>query len=63
MVVTTRPGYEMKGAHSPNHVGGGAMDLFMRKILIFLCLSEGRMKKLDSIRMVDLKAFILDLIK
>lgn len=63
MVVTARPGYEMKGVHSPNHVGGGAHGSFHAEDSYFPMFVVGTDKKLDSMRMVDLKAFILDLLK
>lgn len=40
LILTTVPGYEMMGAHSPTHPGGGNHGGSIRKICWFLCLLQ-----------------------
>lgn len=62
LIVTTGPGYEMKGTGSPTHVGGGSHGAFHEADSYFPMFISGTNDRPKYKRMVDLKDFILELL-
>ena len=62
LVVTTGPGYEMKGATSITHEGGGAHGAFHEEDSYFPMFIAGTKEKPRYNRMVDVKDFIIGLL-
>lgn len=61
-IVTTSPGYEMKGTSSPNHVGGGSHGAFHEADSFFPMFIAGTKDRPRHCRAVDLKDFILGIL-
>lgn len=62
MVITARPGYEFKYDSSPTHEGGGAHGGISEAESLVPLLIAGTARKPDSLRMVDLKPYLLKVI-
>ncbi|MEW9668172.1 alkaline phosphatase family protein [Ammoniphilus sp. 3BR4] len=62
LIVTTCPGYEMKGTSSPTHVGGGSHGAFHEVDSFFPMFIAGTKESPKYNRLVDLKEFILGLL-
>lgn len=62
LILTSHPGYEMKAIHSHTHVGGGAHGSFHKEDTYFPLFIAGTTEKLESLRVVDLKSYILRLL-
>ncbi|WP_134703457.1 alkaline phosphatase family protein [Ammoniphilus sp. YIM 78166] len=62
-IMTTAPGYEMEGAHSPIHPGGGNHGSLHKEDLLIPMFVAGTDKRPKTLRVVDLKPFILGLLK
>ncbi|MEW9670215.1 alkaline phosphatase family protein [Ammoniphilus sp. 3BR4] len=63
MILTTQPGFEVTGENSPTHVGGGNHGSFHMVDSYFPMFISGTEKKPKTWRIVDLKSFILDVLK
>jgi predicted AlkP superfamily pyrophosphatase or phosphodiesterase len=63
IIFTAKPGYEMKGADSPTHVGGGAHGSLHKIDSYIPMFVAGTEKRPKTLRLVDLKSFILSLVK
>ncbi|MFD1426334.1 putative AlkP superfamily pyrophosphatase or phosphodiesterase [Kroppenstedtia sanguinis] len=63
LVVTTRPGYELADTSSPQHKGGAGHGSLHRIDSVAPIIIAGTDQKPRHWRIVDLKAFILDLMK
>lgn len=63
LVVTARPGYELADAPSPTHKGGAGHGSLHRIDSVAPIIISGTDQKPRHWRIVDLKAFILDLMK
>ncbi|RXT06456.1 alkaline phosphatase family protein [Ammoniphilus sp. CFH 90114] len=62
LILTTEPGYEMTGAHSPTHPGGANHGSFHKKDVEIPFFIAGTEKRPKTLRIVDLKPFIFNLI-
>ena len=62
LVVTTRPGYEMKGVNSITHEGGGAHGALHEGDSYFPMFIAGTKEKPKYNRLIDLKDFIMELL-
>ncbi|XID93107.1 alkaline phosphatase family protein [Paenibacillaceae bacterium WGS1546] len=62
LVVTAKPGYELADRSSPTHKGGGGHGSIRRKESLVPLLIVGTERKPPSLRMVDLKAYMLGLL-
>lgn len=63
LVVTARPGYELADVHSPTHKRGAGHGSLHRIDMAAPILIAGTDRKPRHWRIVDLKSFILDLMK
>lgn len=62
MVVTSKPGYELKDRSSPTHEGGGGHGSIGKKESLVPLIICGTDREPRYLRMIDLKAFLLDLL-
>lgn len=63
LVVTAKPGYELAEAGAPTHASGGAhggLDAQASLVPLIICGTE---KRPDFLRMVNLKSYVLDLLR
>ena len=63
MVVTAKPGYELADRSSPTHKGGGGHGSLTKTESLIPLILAGTDRKPEQLRVVDLKAFLLDLMK
>ena len=63
LVVTSKPGYEMKGTNSPTHVGGGAHGSFHEADSFVPFFLTGTPERPKDLRIVQLKPFIMQLLE
>lgn len=61
LVVTAKPGYEFTGGSSPLHEGGGGHGSIRKKESLVPLIIAGTDHKPDYLRIVDLKAYLLNL--
>ncbi|MNJ63513.1 hypothetical protein D3C77_594210 [compost metagenome] len=62
LVVTAKPGYEFTGGSSPTHKGGGGHGSIRKMESLVPLIISGTDQKPKYLRMVDLKAYVLDLL-
>lgn len=62
MVVTSKPGYELKDRSSPTHEGGGGHGSIRKKESLVPLIICGTDREPRYLRMIDLKPFLLDLL-
>jgi hypothetical protein len=62
LVVTAKPGYELADRSSPTHEGGGGHGSIRRMESLVPLIIVGTNEKPANLRMVDLKAYLLDLL-
>lgn len=62
LVVTAKPGYELADRSSPTHEGGGGHGSIRRTESLVPLIIVGTNEKPEYLRMVDLKAYFLDLL-
>jgi hypothetical protein len=62
LVVTAKPGYEFADRSSPTHKGGGGHGSIRKAESLVPLLIGGTSQKPASLRIVDLKAYLLDLL-
>lgn len=62
LVVTAKPGYEFTSGSSPLHKGGGGHGSIRKKESHVPLIISGTDRKPDYMRIVDLKAYLLDLL-
>ncbi|MCJ8013613.1 alkaline phosphatase family protein [Paenibacillus sp. KQZ6P-2] len=62
MVITVKPGYELKYGSSPTHIGAGHGGISQIESLIPLIIA-GTDRKPESLRIVDLKSYFLQILK
>ncbi|MDQ0113649.1 alkaline phosphatase family protein [Paenibacillus harenae] len=62
-VVTTKEGYELTGGSSPEHTGGAGHGAMNANVSLVPLIVAGTNHKPDKLRMVDMKDYILDLIR
>lgn len=62
LVVTAKPGYELADRSSPTHEGGGGHGSLRRTESLAPLIIVGTDEKPEHLRMVDLKAYLLDLL-
>lgn len=63
LIVTAKPGYELAEAGAPTHSGGGAHGGLDASASLVPLIIYGTEKRPDFLRIVDLKAYLLDLLK
>ncbi|MBP1931425.1 alkaline phosphatase family protein [Ammoniphilus resinae] len=63
LVVTSKPGYEMKGTDSPTHVGGGAHGSFHEIDSYVPFFLTGTPERPKDLRIVQLKPLILQILE
>jgi hypothetical protein len=63
LIVDAKPGYEFIGESSPEHTGGGAHGSMHKNDSLTSIIVTGTNKSIDHLRIVDLKEWILDLLK
>ncbi|MFC0331099.1 alkaline phosphatase family protein [Paenibacillus sepulcri] len=63
LVVTTKPGYELADRSSPTHIGGGGHGSIRKRESLVPLIISGTKKQPQYLRMVDLKAYLLELLK
>lgn len=63
MVVTAKPGYELKYGSSPTHEGGAGHGGISQVESLVPLIVAGTDRKPESLRIVDLKPFLLQLLK
>lgn len=63
LIVDAKPGYEFIGESSPQHTGGGAHGSLHKDDSLAPIIVTGTNKSIDHIRIVDLKKWILDLLR
>lgn len=63
MVVTAKPGYELADRSSPTHKGGGGHGSLTKTESLIPLILAGTDRKPEQLRVVDLKVFLLDLMK
>lgn len=63
LIVTANPGYELAEAGAPTHAGGGAHGGLDASASLVPLIIYGTEKRPDFLRIVDLKAYLLDLLK
>jgi hypothetical protein len=57
------PGYEFIGESSPEHDGGGAHGSMHKDDSLSPMIVTGTNKRIDHLRIVDLKKWILDILE
>ncbi|WP_410511017.1 alkaline phosphatase family protein [Paenibacillus sp. BR2-3] len=62
LVVTAKPGYELADRSSPTHKGGGAHGSIRKSESLVPLIISGTDQKPKYLRIVDLKAYLLDLL-
>lgn len=62
LVVTAKPGYELASSSSPTHKGGGGHGSIRKMESLVPLIISGTDQKPESLRMVDLKAYLLNLL-
>lgn len=62
LVVTAKPGYELADRSSPTHEGGGGHGSIRHMESLVPLIIVGTNEKPPHLRMVDLKAYLLDLL-
>ncbi|MEF2967348.1 alkaline phosphatase family protein [Paenibacillus sp. M1] len=62
LVVTAKPGYELKDKNSPTHKGGGGHGSIRKAESLVPLIICGTDRKPTLLRMVDLKSYLLDLL-
>lgn len=62
LVVTAKPGYEFTGGSSPMHKGGGGHGSIQKKESLVPLIIAGTDRKPNYLRIVDLKAYLLNLL-
>ncbi|WP_440108641.1 alkaline phosphatase family protein [Paenibacillus sp. QZ-Y1] len=62
LVVTAKPGYEFTGGSSPTHKGGGGHGSIRKMESLVPLIISGTDQKPEYLRMVDLKAYLLNLL-
>ncbi|MBU5345884.1 alkaline phosphatase family protein [Paenibacillus lautus] len=62
LVVTAKPGYELADRSSPTHEGGGGHGSIRQTESLVPLIIVGTNEKPAHLRMVDLKAYLLDLL-
>ncbi|MGG3281565.1 alkaline phosphatase family protein [Paenibacillus solani] len=62
LVVTAKPGYELKDRSSPTHEGGGGHGSIRQSESLVPLIIAGTDEKPAHLRMVDLKAYLLGLL-
>lgn len=62
LVVTAKPGYEFTGGSSPTHKGGGVHGSIRKMESLVPLIISGTDQKPEYLRMVDLKAYLLNLL-
>ncbi|OME88577.1 MULTISPECIES: alkaline phosphatase family protein [Paenibacillus] len=62
LVVTAKPGYELADRSSPTHAGGGGHGSIRQMESLVPLIIAGTNEKPANLRMVDLKAYLLDLL-
>ncbi|WP_339277294.1 alkaline phosphatase family protein [Paenibacillus sp. FSL W8-0426] len=62
LVVTAKPGYELTGGSSPAHKGGGGHGSIRKMESLVPLIISGTDQKPEHLRMVDLKAYLLNLV-
>jgi len=62
LVITAKPGYELKDRSSPTHEGGGGHGSIRQTESLVPLIIAGTDEKPDYLRMVDLKAYLLGLL-
>ncbi|WP_226003026.1 alkaline phosphatase family protein [Paenibacillus sp. BJ-4] len=62
VVVTVKPGYELVGESSPTHIGGGAHGSLHEKDSLVPLIISGTDTRPKSLRIVDIKDWILQLV-
>ena len=63
LILDAKPGYEFIGESSPEHTGGGAHGSMHKNDSLTPIIVTGTNKSMDNLRIVDLKKWILDLLK
>jgi len=63
LVVTTKPGYDMTFGGSPTHPGGGGHGSLHKTDSLFPVIISGTDETPDHRRIVDLKAFLMKLLR
>ncbi|WP_260845508.1 alkaline phosphatase family protein [Paenibacillus sp. Y412MC10] len=63
MVVTAKPGYELKYGSSPTHIGGAGHGGISQAESLVPLIIAGTDHKPESLRVVDLKSYFLQLLK
>ncbi|SME91558.1 Predicted pyrophosphatase or phosphodiesterase, AlkP superfamily [Paenibacillus barengoltzii] len=63
LIVTAKPGYELAEAGAPTHSGGGAHGGLDASASLVPLIIYGTEKRPEFLRIVDLKAYLLDLLK
>ncbi|MCL6606248.1 MAG: alkaline phosphatase family protein [Paenibacillus sp.] len=61
LVVTAKPGYELVDRSSPTHINGGAHGSIQKTESLVPLIISGTNQKPKYLRIVDLKAYLLDL--
>ncbi|MDQ0194822.1 alkaline phosphatase family protein [Paenibacillus wynnii] len=62
LVVTAKPGYELVDRSSPTHINGGAHGSIRKTESLVPLIISGTNQKPKYLRIVDLKAYLLDLL-
>ena len=62
LVVTAKPGYELKDRSSPTHEGGGGHGSIRQTESLVPLIIAGTEEKPAYLRMIDLKAYLLGLL-
>jgi predicted AlkP superfamily pyrophosphatase or phosphodiesterase len=63
LIVDAKPGYEFIGESSPEHDGGGAHGSMHKDDSLSPMIVTGTNKRIDHLRIVDLKKWILDILE
>lgn len=63
MVVAAKPGYELADRSSPTHEGGGGHGSLSKTESLIPLIIGGTDRRPERLRVVDIKAFLLDLMK
>ncbi|WP_181152742.1 alkaline phosphatase family protein [Paenibacillus sp. AR247] len=63
MVVTAKPGYELKYGSSPTHIGGAGHGGISQAESLVPLMIAGTDHKPESLRVVDLKSYFLQILK
>lgn len=62
LIADAKPGYEFIGESSPEHAGGGAHGSMHKVDSLVPMIVTGTDKKIDKLRIVDLKKWIVDIV-